>query len=194
MDEGNRAYEGGRWNAAVAAYQRMEAPADRSGDYARDYQEARVRQGVSHVNVGEYGGALEALEEAVSFDFPNGRAYLRLGQAQCAVGRVDEGKGTLSALGRVASRMPVADRPDLLALGKYHVGVCGHHQVDRADGTVALVRAGGQAVRDLEAFIDEAEGLPEPSPEVREALADARDRIEAIRERVRQGGDGPDRV
>jgi hypothetical protein len=167
----------------------MPEPTDRSGDYARAYQDALVHLGVSHMNLGEYGGALEALEEAVEYDFPDGEAYLRLGQAQCAVGRVDEGKGTLSALGRVARRMPVAERPSLLALGKYQVGLCSQHAVDQADGTVALVRAGGQAVRDLQAFIDEAEGLSDPSPAVARALTDARTRIEDIRERVRGGGD-----
>jgi len=189
LDEGNRAFEAGRFNAAIAAYQRMDPPVEPSGPYARAYQEARVRQGVAHINRGEFGGALEALEEAVDLDIPNAQALRRLGQAQCAVGRVDEGLGTLSALTRVARRLPGRAQPQVLALRQYQVGVCAQQEFAQAEGAVALVRTGGQAVRELEAFLEEAEALPNRPPLMEEAMSDARSRIEDIRARIRRGGD-----
>ena len=54
---------------------------------------------------------LDALEEAVGLPVPSGAASLRLAQAQCAVGRVDDGRRTLAGVERSASRLEAGERP-----------------------------------------------------------------------------------
>ena len=183
MRAGDRAFERGDWSQARAAYGRMEPPGGASGAYAREYQEALVRQGISHINLGEWGSAMEALEEAVTFDSASPSAFLRLGQAQCRVGLLEAGRQTLTGLER-RSGAP----PDALALAQYYRGLCAQQEFDSAEGTIARLQTGSQAIQELEAFLEEARALSPASSRVQEALTDARSRIEAIREALRQAG------
>lgn len=189
MRTGDRAFQRGDWTTARSAYQRMKKPDDRSGPYAREYQAALVRLGISHINLGEWGGAMEALEEAVGFPFPDPSARLRLSQAQCQVGLVDVGRQTLTELTR-SSSIPAAERPTVLALAGYHDALCSQHEFETAEGTLDRLRTGTRAIKDFEAFAAEAQALSRPSPEVEAALADARQRAEEIREALRQAGRG----
>jgi len=187
LQAGNRAFQRSDWLAAIQAYARLPAPEDPSSAYARQYQQAQVRRGVAHMNRGEYGSALEVLEAAARFDAPGYDTYLRLSQAQCAVGRSAEGRGTLAVLGRGVSRMPVAERPVVTALIRYQTGVCTNGEFDRAQTTRDRVRTGATTIRELEEFIAEAGRIPAPPPQVEAAVTDARRRIDLVRGQVRGG-------
>ena len=185
LDAGNRAFAQDDWFAATTAYQRMPAPTDPSSAYAQEYARAMVRRGVAHINRGEYGGALEALEAAVGFDDPGFEAYLRLGQAQCAVGRGEEGRGNLAALGRDVNRMPPVERPFVSAMIEYHKGLCSEADFDRAEATMDRVRTGAAAIRGYEAFLELAGNVSPTSSELQAAIDDATQRIAAVRQRIR---------
>ena len=187
MQQGDQAYRAGDWVRASMAYEGMPAPTNRTGAYAMEYQAAMVRRGLAHLNLGEFGGAMEALEAATALPDAPADAYLRLGQAQCAVGRTESGRETLTRIERRVPTLPAAEGPTTAAMIEYYRGVCSQGQVDLARTTVDLVRAGGQAVRELEGFIEKAEALPRPSTEVTAAIQDARGRIEEIRAKVRRG-------
>ena len=188
LDEGNRAFAGGNWLQAIRSYQRMQLPQGASPTDVRAYQEGRVRQGVSHINVGEYAGALDALEEAVGLPNPDGEASLRLAQAQCAVGRVEEGRSTVAALERNASRLDAGERASALATTRYVSALCGLGDLDRAQSAIERVRVGNRIVQELQAFVDGAAGVSPRAPYLDAAVADARRRMEEIRDRMRRGG------
>lgn len=192
MQQGDQAYRAGDWVRASMAYEGMAAPPDRTGAYAKEYQAAMVRRGVAHLNLGEFGGAMEALEAATALPDAPANAYLRLGQAQCAVGRTESGRETLTRIERRVPTLAAAEGPPTSAMIEYYRGLCSQGQVDLARTTVDLVRAGGQAVRELEGFIQKAEALSRPSSEVTAAVQDARGRIEEIRAKVRRGAGGTD--
>ena len=188
LDEGNRAFAGGNWLQAIRSYQRMQLPQGASPAEVRAYQEGRVRQGVSHINVGEYAGALDALEEAAGLPNPNGEASLRLAQAQCAVGRVEEGRSTVAALERNASRLDGGERASALATTRYVSALCGLGDLERAQSAIERVRVGNRIVQELQAFVDGAAGVSPRASYLDAAVADAQRRMEEIRDRMRRGG------
>lgn len=188
LTNGNRAYSAGDWLQAIQAYQGMRLPGGAGEGDVRAYQEGRVRQGVSHMNLGEYAGALDALEEAAGLSVPSGAASLRLAQAQCAVGRVDEGRRTVGQVERNAARLDSQERPSAMAVTQYVSALCGLSDLDRAQSAVERVRVGGRIIQELQGFIDRAAGVS-PRTELLDATAaDAQTRIEAIRDRMRRGG------
>lgn len=185
LETGNRAYAAGNWLQAIRAYQGMQRPAG-AGPDLRAYQEGLVRQGVSHMSLGEYAGALDALEEAVGLGVPSGAASLRLAQAQCAVGRVDEGRRTAASV--EAMRLDASERPSALAVTRYVTALCGMGELDGAQTAIERVRVGGRLVQELQGFVDQASGVSPRTELLDAAVADAGRRIEEIRERMRRGG------
>jgi len=188
LDAGNRAFAGGNWLQAIQAYQRMQLPAGAGDADTRAYQQGRVRQGVSHINVGEYAGALDALEEAAGLSTPSGEAALRLAQAQCAVGRVDDGRRTLAGLERAASRLDGQERPSALAVTQYVSALCGLGDLDKAATAIERVRVGNRLVQELQGFVDRASSVSPRTDFLDAAVEEAQRRIEEIRERMRRGG------
>ncbi len=142
---GDRAFQTGDWAAATSAYARMEAPPRGTGTYAGEYAQALVNQGISHINLGEWGGALDALEEAVGFESAGSSAFLRLTQAQCSVGRTDAGRRSLIELAGRA--IPADDRASVLALVEYRRAMCSQNEFGRAKSAIEVVRSGGRAKR-----------------------------------------------
>ncbi len=190
IETGDRAFERGEWSAAVAAYSGMTPPESRSGAYAREYQEALVRLGVSHLRLGDWGAAPESLEEAVSYDSAGYAAYLRLAEARCAAGRTDEGLQTLARIAAARQRMPEGVRRQALLFVQYQRGVCLHRAFEATEGPVPMLRAGSRAIRTLERFIEGSEGLAPAPPPLDSAMTDARSRVEAIKDRLRAAGRG----
>lgn len=188
LDAGNRAFAAGAWLQAIQAYQRMELPEGAPTADIRAYQQGRVRQGVSHMNLGEYAGALDSFEEAAGLPVASGAATLRLAQAQCAVGRVEEGRRTVSGLERMASRLDAQERPSALAATQYVTALCGLGDLDGAQTAIERVRVGGRLVQELQGFVDRAGGVSPRTEFLDAAVADAQKRIEEIRERMRRGG------
>ena len=185
LQEGDRAFQRGDWVTAIEAYERMPAPVNGGSEYGQQYQRSLLRRGVAHINRGEFGSALEILEDAARFESPGFNTYLRLAQAQCAVGRTEEGRGTLAELGRGVSRLPVSTRPLVTAMVQYQRGLCSHGEFDRAQTTRDRVRTGAAAIRQLEAFVSSAEQInPSPS-ELQVAIADAQTRVQRIRQQIR---------
>ena len=182
---GNQAFERGDWAAAARAYEGMQAPNDRSSAYAGEYTQGLVQRGIAHLNRGEMGGALEALEEAMTFPEPGHHAYLRGAEAQCAVGRADEGRGTLAILSREVNRMPPGDRPMINALKFYYEGMCNEGDFDRTEAVAARVGAGAAAIRAYDEFIAAAVGVSPGTPALQSALDDAEARKTGIRQRIR---------
>jgi tetratricopeptide (TPR) repeat protein len=182
---GNQAYGRGDWAAATEAYERMQEPNDRSSAYAEEYTQALVQRGMAHLDRGEMGGALEALEEAMTYPEPGYKAYVHGAQAQCAVGRADEGRGTLAILSREVNRMPPGDRPMINALKLYYEGMCNEGDFDRTEAVTARVSAGASAIRAYDEFIEAAAGVSPVTPELRTALDDAEARKAGIRQRIR---------
>ena len=159
MNAGNRAFQQSAWLEATEAYQRMPAPRDQSSPYGRDYLAAKLRQGIAHVNRSEYARALEIFEEVVDMDDPTPDAYLRLAQAQCAVGRTVEGRGTLAQVGRMRSRLGAVEQSRVSAMMAYQNGVCTYGEFSRAETTRDRVRSGAQATQELNAFIEGARAI-----------------------------------
>jgi hypothetical protein len=181
---GNRAFERGSWLEATEAYARMELPGDADSEYGREYQEALLRRGVAHMNRAEYGAALEVLESAASYGTPGFQTFLRLAAAQCAVGRTEEGRGTLAQLERTLNRRSQNEQLLVGALIRYERGLCSHGEFDRAETTRERVRTGSAAIQELQGFIEFGERIEPVPPAVQAAVEDARSRIELIRRRM----------
>jgi hypothetical protein len=178
---GNQAFQRGSWLEATENYARMPLPADPDSDYGRAYQQGLLRRGIAHMNRAEYGAALEVLEAAAGYGSPGFQTFLRLAGAQCAVGRTEEGRGTLAQLERSLNRRSENDQLLVGALIQYERGVCSHAVFDRAQTTRERVQAGSQAITELQGFIDFGERIePIPAP-VQSGIEDARNRIETIR-------------
>ena len=184
LQAGNQAFQRGSWLEATEAYARMPLPDDPGSEYGREYQDALMRRGVAHMNRAEFGAALEVLESAAGYGTPGFQTFLRLAGAQCAVGRTEEGRGTLAQLDRGLSRRTPSDQLLIGALIQYERGLCSHAEFDRAQTTRERVRTGSQAISELQGFIDFGERI-EPVPSaVQPALEDARNRIDIIRRRM----------
>lgn len=178
---GNQAFQRGSWLEATEAYARMPIPGDPDSEYGREYQQGLLRRGVAHMNRAEYGAALEVLEAASGYGTPGFQTYLRLAGAQCAVGRTEEGRGTLAQLERSLNRRSPNDQLLVGALLQYERGICSHAEFDRSQTTRERVRTGSQAMTELQGFVDFGERI-EPVPAVvQTGIEDARNRIETIR-------------
>ena len=187
MNAGDRAYQQSAWLEATEAYQRMPAPRDDSNEYGRDYMDAKVRQGIAHINRSEYARALEIFEEVVDMDDPTSDAYLRLAEAQCAVGRSVEGRGTLAQVGRMRARLNPVEQSRVSALMAYQNGVCSYGEFSRAETTRDRVRSGAQATQELNAFIEGARAMSPVPPEVYNAVQDAERKVEEISRAMGRG-------
>lgn len=187
LNAGNRAYQAEAWLEATEAYQRMPAPDDDMSEYGRAYLEARTRQGIAHINRSEFARALEIFEEVVELENPGVTAYLRLAQTQCAVGRVEEGRGTLASLARARNRMTPQQQSNVSAMVAYQRGVCTHGEFDRAQTTRERFRFGAQAIQELNAFAEGARAMSPVPPEVYNAVQDAERRVEEIQRRMGGG-------
>ena len=159
----------------------MTGPTDEMSEYGRAYRDAKLKQGIAHMNRSEFGRALEILEEVVGMDEPSADAYLRLTQAQCAVGRTEEGLGTLAQVGRARNRMEPAEQSRVGAMIEYQRGVCSNHEFSRAETARDRVSSGARATRELNAFIEGARTMSPVPPEVFHAVADAERRVETIK-------------
>ena len=115
---------------------------------------------------------------------PGPQAYLRLAQTQCAVGRVEEGRGTLALLDRAKNRLGAVEQSTVAAMIAYQRGVCSHGEFDRAQTTRERVRTGAQAIQELNAFVEGARRMSPVPPEIVRAVADAEQRVEDIRRRA----------
>jgi hypothetical protein len=178
---GNQAFQRGSWLEATEAYARMPLPDDPESQYGRAYQQGLLRRGVAHMNRAEYGAALEVLEAAAGYGTPGFQTFLRLAGAQCAVGRTEEGRGTLTQLDRSLNRRSRNDQLLVGALIQYERGVCSQAEFDRSQTTRERVRTGSQAITELQGFIDFGERI-DPVPDVvQNGIADARNRIDTIR-------------
>lgn len=187
MRAGDQAFREGNWAAATDAYMSMPEPERGRGTYADQYAQAKVRQARSHINRGEWGGALDALEEAVTYPGAGYEAFLYLGQARCTVGRFEEGRESLNRISEMEGSIPAGRRDEALALAAYQNALCAHQEFMRAEEPRDLLRTGAAAIRQLEAFIQMGQPLTASSPEVAAAVQDSWAKIEATRERMRGG-------
>ncbi len=187
LQAGDQAFRSQQWAAATDAYAAMPEPPRRTGTYAREYAAAKIRQGEAHLNRGEYAGAMDALETAMGFQEAPYRGYLLLGQAQCGVGRFDEGRESVHQIERLAPTIPADQWGAARALAAYQRANCTYQEFTRVEAAMDILRVGGAAVREYEAFIQEAEDVEAPPPEVTAAIQTANTRIEEIRERMRTG-------
>jgi hypothetical protein len=181
---GNRAFDRSSWLEATEAYARMPLPTSPDSPYGQEYQQALLRRGVAHMNRAEYGAALEVLESAAAYGTPGFQTFLRLAGAQCAVGRVEEGRGTLATLERGLNRRTPNEQLLVGALLNYERGLCSQGEFDRAQTTRERVRTGSAAIQELQAFIDFGERIDPVPAAVGTAIEDARGRIEDIRRRM----------
>lgn len=187
MQVGDRAFDRQAWLEATEAYQRMPAPSDDMSQYGRDYLQAKIRQGVAHINRSEFERALEIFEEVTAMRQPGPNAYLRLAETQCAVGRTEEGRGTLAQVARARSGMDPVQQSTVSAMIAYQRGVCSHGEFDRAQTTRDRVRTGAQATQELNAFVEGARAMSPVPPEVYNAVQDAERRVAEIRRRAGGG-------
>lgn len=190
MREGDRAFQEESWATATNYYMRMPRPSSPSSSYAQDYARARVRQGISHIQLGEWGGALDALEEAVTLEEPGYEAYLFLAQAQCTVGRMDAGRQTLDDLARLAPTLPSADRATAQALAGFQNANCAYQEFVRAVEPSEMQATGPPAMEAYQSFLRQAEALSPTPPAVAAAMEEARARIQEIRDEMGGGGSG----
>ena len=189
---GDRAFQAGNWVQAIQAYERLQLPDGASDADVRSYQQARVRQGVSHLNRSEFAAALDALEEAAGLRIPSGAASIRLAQAQCAVSRVDEGRRTIASVERMAPQLDARERASALAMTQYASALCGLGDLDRAQAAMDKVRVGNRIIQELQAFLDHAGTVSPRTEDLDAAVTDAQRQIDAIRARMRRGGEEQD--
>ncbi len=78
------------------------------------------------------------------------------------------------------------ERASVLALVEYQRAMCGQHEFGQAESAIEVVRAGGRAIQEFNAFIELGDTVARSSAEVDAAVADAHRRVEQIRERMRQ--------
>lgn len=188
MRDGDRAFGRESWLEATEAYQRMPTPDDEMSEYGREYLQARIRQGEAHINRSEYGRALEIFEEVTDMQSPGPNANLRLAQTQCAVGRTEEGRGTLALVDRAKNRLGAVEQSTVAAMVAYQRGLCSYGEFDRAETTRERVRTGAQAMQELNAFIEGARAMSPVPPSVYQAVEDAERLVEEIRRRAGGGG------
>jgi len=181
---GDQAFARSNWLEATEAYRQMPLPEDATSEYGQDYKQALLKQGVAHMNRAEFGAALEVLEHAASFGSPDFQTSLRLAGAQCAVGRTEEGRGTLAEVGRSMNRMTESRQLLVGALIEYERGLCSHGEFDRAETTRERVRTGAAAIQELQAFIDFGRQIVPIPDQVQPAIADAERRIVLIRRQI----------
>ena len=184
---GDRAFQSGEWVDATAEYQLMQEPWAQTGTYAPAYQQARVRHGISHVILSEWGSALDPLEEALTFPSPGHSAYLYLGVAQCVSGRIEDGRQNLDQVERLRSTIDPRERPTVNALLAYHRAICSQSEFglyQRSEDAQQFTLSAARAVRDFNAFIELAEALRPMTPQMETAIEHARLRIEAIQGRM----------
>ena len=186
LQAGDQAFRSGSWFDAAAAYARMPAPTG-TGAYAGAYQQGMVNRGVSHLNLGEMGSAMEALEVATAVGLPSPQAYRYLGHVQCAVGRVDDGLDSLDEVEDAADGVPAGQRGAAVAMGKFEEAACRKIEFDRTEGTLNRVRTSGRAIKEYEDFLEQAGALGSPPAEVRDAVVEANSAIDEIRARMRRG-------
>jgi tetratricopeptide (TPR) repeat protein len=182
LEAGDRAFEIGDWAGAVRAYGRMPAPSNREADYAFDYELALVRQGISHINLGQWQEAHDVLQAAVAFDFREYTAFFYLGQVQCVLGQYDAGRQTLNHIPDwLTLSISEAQRPIVLTLIEYQLAMCTYGESRQARTQSDLQRLRSQALQEFQRFMDTAEALTPMPPEVQAAVADARQRLVEIR-------------
>ncbi|MEM7414039.1 MAG: hypothetical protein AAF389_01000 [Gemmatimonadota bacterium] len=184
MQAGDRAFNQQAWLEAAESYQRMPAPSDDMNEYGRAFRDAKVRQGVAHLNRSEYARALEVFEEVADLREPGAEGLLRLSQAQCAVGRNEEGLGTLAQLGRMRNRMQPLEQNYVSAMIAYRRGICSHNEFERAETQRDRVRAGARAIEELNAFSEGARQMSPVPPEVARAVEDAERLVEEIQRTI----------
>jgi len=188
LRNGDRAFQSGDWVNATAAYQHMGQPNSlEEGLYAPAYLQARVRQGISHANLNEWGSALDPLEEALTFPSPPHSAYLYLGVAQCVSGRTDVGRQNLDQVEGLRSTIDPRERTTVDALLAYHRAICSQSEFglyQRSEDVQQFTQAAARAVQDFNAFIELGEPLASRNPQIEAAIEDARRRIEAVRARM----------
>lgn len=184
---GDQAYAGGNWLAAIRAYRNMPPPPRSTGTYAREYARGLVRMGESHMRLGELAGALDALETASASPEAGYQAFLLLGQAQCTVGRFDDGRASVRQIERMAPDIPASEWGTARALAAYQRAHCTYQQFQRVEAALDILRVGGEAIDEYEEFLEEGEALSPVPPVVSAALETARNHIEEIRERMRTG-------
>ena len=186
LQTGDQAFRSGNWFDAAVAYTGMAAPTG-TGSYARAYQQGMVNRGVSHINLGEMGSAMDALEVATAVDLPNPQAYRYLGHVQCAVGRVDDGLDSLDEVEDAADGVSAGQRGVAVAMGKFEEAVCRKIEFDRTEGTLNRVRTSTRAIKEFEDFLEQAGALGSPPAEVRDAVVEANAAVDEIRARMRRG-------
>ncbi len=81
---------------------------------------------------------------------------------------------------------PVGERASVLALVEYQRAMCSQYDFGRAESAIDVVRSGGRAIQDFNTFIELGGAVLPSSTEVDAAVADARRRVEQIRERMRR--------
>lgn len=183
LENGDAAFANGDWAGAARAYARMQTPPNRQEEYAFDYELALVRQGIAHINLGEWQQAAGVLQEAVDFDFREYTAFFYLGQVQCVLGQYDDGRQSLNHIPEwLTLSISEVQRPIVLALIDYQLAMCtyGQSQQARTQSDLRLLR--DQALGEFQSFVDKAEAISPVPPEIEGALADARQRMAEIRD------------
>lgn len=182
METGDAAFGNADWAGAARAYSRMRAPANRQDDYALDYELALVRQGIAHINLGQWQEANGVLQEAVDFDFREYTAFFYLGQVQCVLGQYDAGRQSLNHIPEwLTLSISEAQRPIVLTLIDYQLAMCSYGQAQQARTQAELQNARDRALMEFQSFVDKAEAMVPIPPEIQGALADARQRMAEMR-------------
>ncbi len=175
MMAGDRAFQNGDWRGAAREYLRMPEPRDRGGDYAREYQMALVRLGITFINLGDWQGAHDALQEAVAFDFREYTAFFYLGQVQCVLGQYPAGRQSLNHIREWLSMyISEGQQPIVLALLDFQLGMCSYGEYSQARLQGDMERARQQAVQEFQSFLDQANAFPTMPPEIQAAAGEAR--------------------
>ncbi len=180
--DGDVAFQSQDWRRAIAGYSRMVPPRGR-GPYARQYELALVRLGISQINLGVWQGAKDALSDAVALNLGDYTAYFYLGQVECELGNIEPGRRALGEVGKLAPAISIGQRPIALALTDYQMAVCSHREYRMARTSGDQQRTAARAVADLEAFVERSGAMTPIPPQVQGAVADARKRLTEITRR-----------
>jgi len=116
----------------------------------------------------------------VGFDFRVYTAWFYLGQVECTLGEFAAGRRSLAEVDRLAVNISEAQRPIVSVLVDYQRAMCSWGELQRA-GSAQRDQLARQTLADLTTFIGRAEAMSPVPREVQGALADARQKADALR-------------
>jgi hypothetical protein len=127
LQDADRAFNAGQCAGAIALYERMQRPTERTGQVAERWAASRVRLAQCARRVGDFDRAIEGYDAALSIDSRNWQAKFERGQSLCDARGTDLDKGIAvmqELSGQYINQFGRGTQGVLRALSDYGIGYC----------------------------------------------------------------------